>query len=246
MILYTEGKKGINSLALRIFAVCAMICDCIWTYLIPGQNWVMQLNWFAFPIFAFLLAEGFNKTSDRKLFAVRLAIFAVISEIPYNLMVARAISFPRNQNIMFTLYFGFLCMSLVRAVREKWDNVILTGGTAVFSCWAAGWLGSSMGFDMGRMGPAIIMVFYIASGVRYTKLMQFVSLALIAVSAASDFIMSPVIGGYMYKMPAQAFSLLALLAIWCYNGDRGPNSLALRRVFYAGYPIMCLAIALLS
>lgn len=246
MIFHNEGKKGINALALRFIAVCAMVCDCVWTYLIPGKNWVMQLHWFAFPIFAFLLAEGFNKTTDRKLFAVRLAIFAILSEVPYNMMVARAYSFPRNQNIMFTLYAGFLCMSLVRAVREKWDNVIVNGAAAVVSCMAAGWIGENLGFEMGRLGPAIIMIFYIASGVRYTKLMQFVCLALIAVSAASDFIMSPVIGGFRYQMPAQAFLVLALLVIWCYNGERGPNSLAFRRAFYFVYPAMCLTVALLS
>ena len=246
MIFHTEGKKGINALALRFIAVCAMVCDCVWTYLIPGQNWVMQLNWLALPIFAFLLAEGYNKTTDRKLYGLRLAIFAAISEVPYNLMVARAPSFPRNQNIMFTLFSGFLCIALVRAVREKWDNVILNGITAVLSCMAAGWLGENLGFDMGRIGPAMIMIFYIASGVRYTKLMQFVCFSMLAVSAASDFIMSPVVGGYRYQMPAQTFAIIALLIIWCYNGERGPNSLALRRIFYLIYPVMCLTIALLS
>ena len=246
MIFRSEEKKGINALALRLAAVCAMVCDCVWTYLIPGQNWVMQLHWFAFPIFAFLLSEGFNKSSDRRLYAVRLAIFAVLAEIPYNLMVARAYSFARSQNIFFTLYAGFLCMSLVRAVREKWNNVIVNGVVAVLSSWAAGWLCSSLGFEMGRLGPAIIMLFYIASGVRYTRLMQLVCLAMIAVSAASDFIVSPVIGGYRYLMPAQTFLLIALPVIWCYNGDRGPNSLALRRVFYFVYPVMCMTVALLS
>ena len=137
-------------------------------------------------------------------------------------------------------------MSLVRAVREKWNNVIVNGAAAVLSSLAAGWLCSSLGFEMGRLGPAIIMVFYIASGVRYTRLMQLVCLAMIAVSAASDFIVSPVIGGYRYLMPAQTFLLIALPVIWCYNGDRGPNSLALRRVFYFIYPVMCMTVALLS
>ena len=246
MFLTTEGKRGINSLALRIIGIAAMICCFVWTYLVPGQNWVMQLKWLAFPIFAFLISEGYNKSSRRGLFALRLLVFAALSEVPYNMMVAKAPSFPRNQNVMFTMLAGLCCMAITNGMREKCHNMIITGLAAFFSTWGATWLSTSLGFEMGESGVIMIMIFYMASMSKYAKPLQLIGFAVLTTILASDFIASPIIGGYRYFMPAQAFSLLAVLIIWCYNGERGPNSLTLRRVFYLIYPITCLVIALLG
>lgn len=246
MVFITEGKRGINSLALRVIGIAAMICCLVWTYLVRGDNWVMRLNWLAFPIFAFLLVEGFNKTSMRGLYAVRLLIFAALSEVPYNMMIAKAVSFPRNQNVMFTLAAGFCCMAITEAVKNKFHNLITTGLTAFLTTWAAVWLCTNLGFEMGQSGVIIIMIFYIASGSKYAKLWQLIGFAALTALLASDFIASPIIGGYRYFMPAQAFSLLAMLIIWTYNGERGPNSLGLKRTFYVVYPLTCLIIALIG
>ena len=62
----------------------------------------------AFPIFAFLLVEGFCHTSNRRKYAWSLAIFALISEIPFDFLF-RPI-YGNSQNIYFTLLIGFLTM----------------------------------------------------------------------------------------------------------------------------------------
>ncbi|HPX70870.1 MAG TPA: TraX family protein [Bacillota bacterium] len=246
MIFTDKEKKGINSFALRTTAIAAMLCDFVWTYLVPGQNWVMKLEWFAFPLFAFLLSEGFRHSSNRPLYATRLVIFACLSEIPYNLMTAKALSFPRSQNVMMTLCLGLACMSLTHAARKKFGNVIVTGATAVLSTLGASALASGLGFEMGRCGIVIIMIFYIASGLKYAKLAQLAALAAFTAATASDHIVSPIIGEYRYVAPAQALSLLALILIWLYNGERGPNNLHLKRIFYFIYPLSCLAIYFLG
>lgn len=246
MTLNTEGKRGINSLVLRILGTAAYVCDAVWTYIVPGQNWVMQLHWLAFPIFAFLLVEGFNKTSDRSLYGLRLAIFAAVSEVPYNLMVAKAPSFSRSQNVMFTLFLGFVCLSVTAAFRNKYHNMIITGLAALFTAWGGSWLADNLGFDMGKYGIIVIMLFYVASMAVYEKFAWLVFFGALTAILASDFIVSPVIGGYRYMMPAQAFSLIAVFILWHYNKDRGPNSLALKRVFYLIYPAVCLAVYFFS
>ena len=71
----------------------------------------------AFPIFCFLLAEGFRHTSSRKRYAQRLLIFALLSEIPYNLVHEGNLYYP-SQNVFFTLLLGFLGIWALSKFRE--------------------------------------------------------------------------------------------------------------------------------
>lgn len=73
---------------------------------------------FAFPIFVFLLVEGFEKTSNRKKYGISLFVLALLSEIPFNLMVGHTILLPK-QNVMFTLLLGYLAMCSLERFRNK-------------------------------------------------------------------------------------------------------------------------------
>ena len=64
----------------------------------------------AFPLFAFMIAEGAVHTRDRRWYALRLLLLAVISEIPFDLVAGGTWLFPADQNTVFTLLLGLLAV----------------------------------------------------------------------------------------------------------------------------------------
>ena len=72
----------------------------------------------AFPIYAFLLIEGFLHTSDRKKYGINLFVFALISEIPWNLEHSGGLLYS-EQNIFFTLFLGYMAICVVERFRGK-------------------------------------------------------------------------------------------------------------------------------
>lgn len=103
----------------------------------------------SFPIFAFLLVEGFLHTRNKKRYAIQLFLFACLSEQPFDLAFAE----PQYQNIFFTLWISFCVMWLCEHVRErKW----MQGISVLLGC-ALVW---SIQSDHGVLGVLLILVFY--------------------------------------------------------------------------------------
>lgn len=91
----------------------------------------------AFPIFCLLLIEGFVHTSNRLKYAVRLAIFALISEIPFDLAFYGSF-YSKHQNVFFTLLIGLLVMQGFWLIKEKSKNEKWLPIMAVTGALAAG------------------------------------------------------------------------------------------------------------
>ncbi|MDD7219315.1 MAG: TraX family protein [Clostridia bacterium] len=107
----------------------------------------------SFPIFCFLLVEGFLHTGNRLKYGRKLLIFALISEIPYNLMYTETLRY-KEQNIFFTLFLGYLAFCALEYFHNKVIIKLL--------CTAA-LLGISilLNGDYGWQGFVLLLIMYI-------------------------------------------------------------------------------------
>ena len=72
----------------------------------------------AFPLFAFMIAEGAAHTRDRRWYALRLLLLAVISEIPFDLVAGGTWLFPADQNTVTSGTSGSLGWR-----SDLWDRI---------------------------------------------------------------------------------------------------------------------------
>ncbi|MBO7218295.1 MAG: TraX protein, partial [Clostridia bacterium] len=108
---------------------------------------------FAFPIYCFLAAEGLSHTRNRKKHLLGLLIFAVVSEIPFNLMLSGKLFYFGRQNIFFTLLLGGILAEIYDSEKEGFKKAIL-----LLCVLAAAMFGK---VDYGMAGVALILVLYI-------------------------------------------------------------------------------------
>ena len=107
----------------------------------------------AFPIFCFLMTEGFVHTKSRIRYARNLLFFALLSEIPFSIMMNDLGNF-QKQNTLFTLLLGFLALwALERFAANVWLQILYV----VSSMWAAYFFHT----DYDWRGVLLILIFYL-------------------------------------------------------------------------------------
>lgn len=226
----------LNGFHLKLIAICTMLIDHMGYTLFPGVMWLRCVGRVAFPIFCFLIAEGCVYTHDRKKYAARLLVFALLSEIPFNLMNSGMIWDPYDQNVLWTLLLGALVCWLMDWALKKCTplSFVLTGAAMV----AAYWLLEAFRTDYGGWGMLLVAAFYgvhrAPSGAVVKMIAQAFGLAFFSIG---------VMGGYL---SIELWSLAALVPIWLYNGQRGFSNKAVQYGFYAFYPVHILALSLIA
>ena len=130
-----KKRFDISAATLHILAMAFMLCDHLWATLLPAQEWMTCVGRIAFPIFAFMAVEGYFHTHDLKKYTLRLLLFALLSEVPFDLMYGGTWFYPVHQNVIWTLLLGLLGIRAMEAVREKkkaWLYVLTCAAVCVF------------------------------------------------------------------------------------------------------------------
>lgn len=141
-------RIGFNGNQLKLIAVVSMLVDHM-AYLFIGVGMLTPalqageevpalfllyrvlraIGRMAFPVFCFLLVEGFLHTKSRRRYAIRLGIFSLISEIPFDLLTSGTRLFVdwSSQNVMITLFLGLLMMEVLERLDIRKKNILDQG-----------------------------------------------------------------------------------------------------------------------
>ena len=215
-----------SGFVLKLIAVITMLIDHIGAVLFPDLQIFRIIGRVAFPIFCFLLVEGLLHTKNTGKYLLRLSLFALASEVPFDLAFkGSAVDFS-GQNVFFTLALGLLAIYATEKLAEKskWLLPVGIALTAAVACAA-----ELLHTDYGWYGIAMIAAIYL-----FRKSRAALSGAMIALILIYSFVIKQ--GSLL------VYEIAALPVILMYNGERGQNSAAVKYGFYAFYPahLLCL------
>lgn len=215
----THFRKGMTGSDLKIIAILAMLLDhiaAIFLQASPAPYYTLRLiGRIAFPVFAFLLAEGFFHTKHINKYCLRLALFALISEIPFDLAFSRTVFDWSSQNVFFTLLIGLITISCIQYARTSLSAM---PGICLLCQAASVALGMALAFflktDYGEIGVLSIVLFYLFHNSK--------AMAAVYVCAFLCLLSS-----------LEVSSFAAVFLIKGYNGKRG---ISFKYFFYLFYP----------
>lgn len=202
----------IDRSVLKWIAVLTMVIDHVGAILFPDQIWMRVIGRVAFPIYAYCLAEGFRYTSDYRRYLGRLALFAILSEIPFDLAFYGVPFSFAHQNVFFTLTLGLILLWVLERFREQ---LLLCAGAFAVLCFLA----QALHMDYGAGGLLMVFAFYLAQ------------------QGTSPWIgwgIFVFINLFGYAGGVQWAAILALLPIGLYSGKAGKKK---QRFFYWIYPL---------
>ena len=199
-------------------------------------EWMRYIGRMAFPIYCFLLVEGFLHTRNVLKYVARLSVFAIVSEIPFDLAIEGNWWEPAYSNVFFTLVLGLItiwALSYIEKfaefwIEKQWEPIL--GRILIFSAGLIVIVGVGafaemvLYTDYGLGGIVAIAVIYL---LRRQRVIAFVASVLVLTVITGDI---------------EILAMFMVYPIMRYDGSRGKN---MKWVFYAFYPAHLLILALI-
>lgn len=197
---------------LKLFAMVTMLCDHVGVILVRGELYLPLriVGRVAFPIFAYFLVQGFLHTSNYSKYLLRIGIFALLSEIPFDIAFQGKLLEFELQNVMFTLFIALVMLYLL----QRWEYHSMARVLILLGGGFCGWL---LRVDYGWFGVVVIGLFYLLRSV--PKPYQFSMYALLFFSY----------GGI------EGFGVLGILCVLHYR-EEGEDIRLPKYLFYVFYP----------
>ena len=218
-----NGKKYqiLDGTTLKLIAMISMVFDHAGDMFFPDVMWPRMIGRLAMPIFSFFIAEGFSHTRDKKKYLCRLGIFALISEIPFDLAFEGKIGFS-HQNIMLSFFLAVVALMLydwIHGGTKSEENHASIGKTVlgVIAVAAIAALSLLLRADYTIFAVIAVFLFYVLRQ-KHPLVRTGVGVAFLALTRTV---------GY-YCTTGLSFIPLAM-----YNGKKGKG---LKWLFYGFYP----------
>ena len=234
----------LTAAVLHIIAMTLMLMDHLWATLLPAREWLTCAGRVAFPIFAFMAVEGYFHTRSFKKYILRMLLFAVLSEIPFDLMYGGTWFYPVHQNVLWTFLLSLLGVWLMEQVRKKgktWMYLLV----CVLVVPAGLVLGTLCMVDYYGVGVLTVFVFYFLHGRKWWCFLgQLAALYWLNVELLGGLMYPVQLFGMEFELCQQGLALLALVPIWLYRGRQGCHSKPFQYACYAFYPVHMLLLVL--
>jgi hypothetical protein len=234
-----------TSFSLHIMAMIFMLCDHLWGTVISGNDWLTCIGRLTFPIYAFTTVEGYFHTKNLKKYVTRLLIFAVISEIPFNLAMGSSWFYPIHQNVLWSFLIAIGLIHWNESVKAKklWMRILVAVATL-----AIAEIGGIITFvDYNNSGLFMVLTFYFFRGKKWWNYLgQALCMWYINIELLGGFGYEVELFGTTQFITRQGFALLALIPIWLYRGKQGYYNKAVKYAYYAFYPLHLLILGIIK
>ncbi|MBR2412961.1 MAG: hypothetical protein IKB13_00505 [Clostridia bacterium] len=246
-------KKAITSAKLKIIALVCMTLDHIGhVFYIPMMSaspafallytLLRFVGRIAFPLYAFMIAEGCRHTKNIKKYFALLAIFAAVSEIPFNIAGNGTVLDSSAQNVYFTLFLGLAACYVVRLLKENGKHILWSAPVAALLCASAYFLST----DYSWYGVLLIWLCAVTQEQKNAVRIPVLLVGLLLIARPWQIIQNDFAFACIDNSCMQLFGSLPALYLICrYNGERG-NLRINKYFFYAYYPAHLLILGLLA
>lgn len=213
--------RGFTGNMLKMLALICMTIDHVGLILLPRYTIMRVIGRLAFPIFAWMIAEGCRYTRNMGKYLGAMTLLGLSYQAVYTLAVGSL-----RMNIMLTFALSVGLCWLLRTAREKRSTAFgiltLAGVVAAFGMTDVVPLllkGTDYGIDYGFLGVMLPVMLYLCKDRKMQLLVAGIMLCLLSLWAG---------------WAVQWCSLLTLPLLALYNGKRGEAPL--KWLFYVYYP----------
>jgi len=222
-----------NRNVLKIIALISMFIDHIGLVFFPQYVLFRVVGRISMPLFAFFVAEGYCHTRSKKRYALIMFCFMLISWVPFNL----AFRYPMYiGNILFVFLLSILGMHLINGYRSsRYGKVMYISFMGIYLLMVC-LLDAFAIIPEGVFGVLLPIVFYLFKDKKMWSLI-FGGIVLVLLSLV-------MMRGLRFVDFVQFFSLLSLVLIFLYNGNKG--KINLKYLFYISYPCHFILIYVLT
>ncbi|MDE6675005.1 MAG: conjugal transfer protein TraX [Acetatifactor sp.] len=232
-----NSKLQISSAGLHILAMGLMLCDHLWAMLFPAEEWLTCIGRIAFPIFAFMVAEGYSHTHNLRRYLLRMLLGALLAEIPFDLMYSSSIFYPFHQNVLWTFLLSLLLIVLIEKIKSRFRPVaaLLLSAAVTILGFVIGYIAMVDYYGIGIL--TVLMFHFFRKQSWKNRLCQFICLYILNVKLLGGYYYDVQVFGFEIEVVQQGFALLALIPIWLYQGRQGIRNKFFQYFCYAFYPV---------